>query len=1210
MSENIQLVSDMLSDFVPDKVKSLVDKKEWMEKCTFTMVRSREQFTELVDHLIAKGLCALDLETNSLNTRMHRGKSCVRLVGVCLADSPDNGWYVPVGHEDKEFNLPYDFVVRELARLVKNCRCIFHHFKFDGQVLFNHGIYITDENMIEDTYLMAGVVDASSKERGLKTLSDRILNRPMININNLLPKSGKKKIVKFDLVPPQIALYYGAGDAINTFALYLYFCGQLDKQDPDRKHGPWMVYERIEKRCLFPVMLMERTMCRIDREHFVRLREKLSHKRESILKSIHELAGRQFDVNSPKQLGILLFEEMNVKYPEKEKTKSGQYSTDEGTLQKISDVPIVGLILEYRSIEKLIGTYVDNFLNNVDEDGFVKFQLNQLQADTGRFSASGGDGLEHDGYCGVNCQNMPNADPDDPDSPDIRKGIVARPGYKIVSIDYSGEELRIAANLSREPKWLDEFLNGYADLHTMTAKIIYAKQEVSKKERGKGKCVAKGTLIATNRGWLPIEKVVVGDTVVSSTGALKLVSSVHDMGVKPGKKITTKDGHCILCGYNHKFLTESGEWVRAEDVAPGVMLRTISCEEMEPLEDQRIHFNFWDKGKDNCVSDSLPYIEANPLWGKLLGYLLGDGHIHPYFAGMCCSDQDRDVKDDILATAHALGLPCKAKLVLRPGAKNPLWNINIGSTIFSRFCKEIGFRGRRGKVFRIPWWIFESKKDVQAAFLRGLFETDGTVSEKASVSVCTKDFELAQDVVLLLASFGIRAHTVNKLSKKYNRMYYNVTIGRVGSEIFKEKIGFIGARKKHNLESFLSRERKAIDQGAWLSEVCSVEDADSLELMDLTVEEDHTYVAQGLVTHNTLNFLTLYGGGAGGFAAQAKIPYEQAKKMIINFFRGYSQLKRWIDAEIKRSRKRGYSQTAFGRRRPLAEFYNATDEKIRAKGDRCAINSCIQGSGADVLKIVLYRVWKWLEDNGYHDDVHLLMPVHDEIVFEVKEDKLDFFVPELCEILKIKDLVEMLGWPVPFDVDAEYGDSFHVDHDYWKERKKAQNAAEGASQQAATKTTLKPPEPSTATHSGGASTEEATVLQTPANTSAPTTSAGECIQFSQTVREAVIAVADQARKHLEATESETVDEVLNDVRVKDRIDHRGVLVYPIEQMDHITLHQFDAALRILVNYGGALFIGPCCKVALVDKSTGEVWFESTGKVSVDAFLALCLWLKI
>jgi len=868
MGEELQVVSDLLTEFVDDKVKGLIEKKEWMEECSFNLVRTREEFTDLVDKLIGLGLCALDLETTGLNTRVGRdGKPATKIVGVCLAESKYVGYYVPVSHEDREYNLPYDFVVRELGRLVKNCRCIYHFFKFDGQVLHNHGIDVADESMYEDTHLMAGVDDASSRDRGLKKLSESKLGREMIGIAKLGVTSGKKKLIRFDLVPPQIAVYYGCSDAMNTFGLYEHFTLSLDEQDPDRKGGPWAVYEKIEKRCQFAVMEMERNLCRLDIEYLQKKREELVGRMRTCTSAIYEAAGREVDINSPKQLGVMLFEEMGIKYPEREKTASGQYKTDEGTLMKIADTPVVKMILEYRGLEKIVGTYVDNFLNNVDEDGFVKFQLNQLRADTGRFSASGGKGLHEDGYSGVNCQNIPKPDEDDPNALDLRGAIVAREGYKILTIDYSGEELRIAANFSREPKWLDVFQRGSGDLHLMTAKVIYndpsMTAEKNKKERSKGK---------------------------------------------------------------------------------------------------------------------------------------------------------------------------------------------------------------------------------------------------------------------------------------------------------------------------------------------------------------------------TLNFLTLFGGGASRFAAQAKIPFETARKMIINFFRGYPALKKWIDAEIKRSRKRGYSKTAFGRRRPLKEFYAATDKKVQAKGDRCAVNSAVQGSGADIIKIALYRCWKWIRDNGYGDDVRMLMPIHDEIVFEVREDKMDFFVPELCEIMKMRDLVEALGWVVPLEVDAEYGDSFHVDRDYWKERGGA--PAEPAPAPAASPAPRQDEQGSEACKGGaegGVPAEpdiqmpepvpETEPRRAPRETSAAdrepteTMSDGQFHHFTVTVREAVLAASEKARDRLEAASSTEPDEALRDIKIKDRMDHRGVFLYPIEDMDIITVHQLEAALKMLAISEG-MFIGPRCRVSLVNRKSGEVWYESSRKVSLDAFLALCLWLKI
>ncbi|MBD3261054.1 MAG: hypothetical protein GF334_05130 [Candidatus Altiarchaeales archaeon] len=858
MADKLQMASEMMDDFIKPTVKELVQKKSWMNDVSFTLVTKRQDLEALVDRLIEAGICALDLETTSLNTRIGPdGKSIAKLVGICLAPNPDEGFYVPVGHRDKEYNIPEQFAVRELKRLTTNCKCIYHNFKYDGQVLYNYGINQTDLTLIEDTFLMAGIQDASRRERGLKQLSDSLLGREMIEIDELTSGGSKsrKKVIAFDLVPPPVAVYYGGGDAMNTFGLYRYFTEKLDEQDPQHNAGPWRVYEQIEKPCLLPTMEMERNMTLIDLEFLTEERAKVMKRMAEIIEEVYELAGRKFDIASPKQLGTVLFEELKIKYPEREKTASGQYQTSEGTLSKIKDeAPIVRLILDYRSYQKTLGTYIENWMKNCDEKGQAKFQLNQLRADTGRYSASGGKGLNVDGYCGVNCQNIPTYDSKDPTSIDLRRAVVARPGYKIVTIDYSGEELRIAANFSHEPKWLDEFTQGSGDLHLITARIIHSNPRLTaedKKERSLGK---------------------------------------------------------------------------------------------------------------------------------------------------------------------------------------------------------------------------------------------------------------------------------------------------------------------------------------------------------------------------TLNFLTMYGGGAGGFAAQAKIPYETAKKMIINFFREYKGLNSWITKEIKRCKHRGYSRTAFGRRRPLGEFYKSTDKAIQAKGDRCAINSEIQGTGADIIKIALYRVWKWIHDNGFEDDVHILMPVHDEIVFEIKEDKLDFYIPELCEIMVLKDIVEKLKWPVPLTVDAEYGDSFHVTNDYYKER---EEDAPNASLQS---TDSKPAEDKQ---------ESLPISDTDSNTDSvhtePMPPAPEGLQnegtseesryyhFDVTVRDAMYpedVSREHAEKALKVTEQQNeIDPALKDVRIRDRIDHRGVFIYPLERMDPVTVQQLTIVLKILTAHGTDQFIGPSCKVCFTN-TQGEVWYETPQKVSIDALVALCLWLKI
>jgi DNA polymerase I-like protein with 3'-5' exonuclease and polymerase domains/intein/homing endonuclease len=1216
MSEKV--ATGMLDAFAEGNVQELINLHPWMKEIKYELLTEPAKIDAYIDLLISKGLCALDLEATGLNLRVKKdGSLHTTIVGVCLAWNSKEGVYIPVGHDDKEFNVPIKFIVQSLKRLTANCKCIFHNFKYDGTLLRNYGIIIENEEMYEDTMLMAAVEDASRRKKGLKELSEHLLKRPMIEIDEMGITGNGKATIAFNMVPPQVAVYYAASDAINTFALYEYFKIKINEQDPTGKTGPWGIY-KIEKKCMFVTMEMERNLIKIDIPYLKGLKDEIDKKIQKITQSVYELSGHEFDINSPKQLGVVLFNELKIRYPVKERGVTGQHLTNEKVLSLLEkEAPIVKKILSLRSMEKLRGTYIDNFIKNVDEDGCVRFQLNQVQADTGRYSASGGDGLDVDGFCGVQCQNLPTYDKKDPDSVNIRKGIIARKGYKIVAVDYSGEELRIAANFSKEPKWIYEFTKGSADLHTMTGRIIYGKQELSKEERGRGKCVARGTLIASEKGWIPIENLKQGDKVVTHTGSLKRIEKVWDMGIKPGKRIVTKTGHLIDCGLNHSFLTIDNKWVRAGDLSVGMKIKTISCENINPKDIKKIHFNIWDKGNNNFISEDLPYVEMTPKWARLLGYLLGDGHIHPYFAGMVCSPEYEDIKDDVLNIASSLGLPNGAKLTHKKGAKNPLWNIRFGSTIFSRFCEHLGFKGRRGKIFRIPRIIFESPKEVSKEFLRGLFETDGTVGRGTPVSLCTKDIDLARDVILLLASFGIKAYLYVRKSKKYNRDYYQVELGRLASDLFEERIGFISCKKINKLKEFTHRPHSPFSpkEQMWEAEIKIVEDISSVNLMDLTIEDDHTYIAQGLVTHNTLNFLTLYGGGPQGFSAKAGVSVDAAKKMMYNFFKGYNVLDRWIREEHKRSRKRGYSLTAFGRRRPLKEYYDSPDFKRQMEGDRRALNSRIQGSGADILKIALWRVWNWKRQQGFtDDDIRILMPIHDEIVYEIKEEKLGFFVEHLRELMVLKDMTDKLKWEVPLEVDVEYGDSMSVDHDYFKEKKeleasdKLPEKKEQKKEEEPKKQNNPAPEITPAVVTTAATIKlndikndmSSEALEVRTITTSNPTQQDLHIQF--------VTVVDKVRDDKSSVLDSTDDVALKDASLTGRLDAKGFYIYQISDTDYIRFLQLKAFFDVLETIDG-MCVGPKCRVKIID-SNGEVLHKNHKRVAVDAFLALCSYFHI
>lgn len=846
MGDTAEIGTYALDAFEDEAVQDILKQNEWMEKCTFRLLTKRQEVTDYIDAAIEKGLCAVDLETTSLNTRKElKNVPTAKIVGVCLATNSSEGIYIPAKHDDTEYNLPYDFMIRELKRLVMNCVCIYHNFKYDGAVLHNHGIYNTDETMYEDTLIMASIEDASRKNKGLKHLSEVLLKRPQVEIDGLGITGNNKNTVAFNMVHPRKAVYYGGSDAVNTFALYEYFKKKIDEQDPQRKAGPWAIY-KVEKRCLYVTLEMESNLILIDIPYLKGIQEKLLSRSQEILENIYEAVGRKFDVNSPKQLGTILFDELKIPYPSKEKTASGQYQTSQEVLERIdTSHPVAKMLLIFRQMQKVVGTYVNNIILNADENNCSKFQMNQNRADTGRFTASGGKGLYEDGYSGVNCQNIPSFKKKDPNSVDIRRALIANPGKKIVTIDYSGEELRIATNLSREPNWLEEFINGEGDLHSITARAIYQKDDVTKDERGVGK---------------------------------------------------------------------------------------------------------------------------------------------------------------------------------------------------------------------------------------------------------------------------------------------------------------------------------------------------------------------------TLNFLTVYGGGAGGFAQLAKIPYETAKRMQANFFKENKGLKKWIEDEAVRAKKRGFSKTALGRRRPLHEFYSSPDKGIQAKGDRCAINSAVQGCGADVIKIALYRVWKWIhEDAEREKHIRILMPIHDEIVYEITETKLEDYIPELSRIMKLEDIVTKLGWDVKFEVDAEYGDSLSVTHDFkdfyengeYERIQGIKQKGEGSDQDDGPK-----PEVSDKAKEVPSSPGDHDVVGD-VTTVALSTDTSE--EVSSTVTSVRTPVSDLDI----ADDGDTTDkDAINNPSLKDRVDSRGYFNYTLANgLNQMTVFKIGVLFKMLKIYDEKVFMGPSCRIKLIDKS-GEVLKKTQKRYSVDAFVALCLWNEI
>jgi DNA polymerase-1 len=415
---------------------------------TRTIVRSDEQLRQLVEQVRAGGAYAIDTETTSTDPMR------AQLVGVAIAVSPQEGYYIPVGHRD-ETQLAAESVREALSPVLiaPSIRGYAHHGKYDLLVLERHGYDV--QNLTFDTMIAAFLLGESSV--GLKDLAFTRLGIQMTEISALIG-TGRNQLT-MDCVPSDQAGDYACGDVEATFALAEELAPEIRDKDMEA------LFEQIEIP-LVPVLVdMERTGIAIDKDYLVEFSGEITRRIGELESAIHQHAGRSFNINSTRQLAALLFEEMKLQSGRR--TKTG-YSVDSDVLEAISSAhEIVPLILEYRSLGKLKSTYVDALPAAVnDETGRVHTSYNQTVAETGRLSSTN-----------PNLQNIPIRTEL---GRRVRRAFVAdtRPKHRLfddailLSADYSQIELRLMAHMSGEPFLVNAFRNG-EDIHAATAAVVH-----------------------------------------------------------------------------------------------------------------------------------------------------------------------------------------------------------------------------------------------------------------------------------------------------------------------------------------------------------------------------------------------------------------------------------------------------------------------------------------------------------------------------------------------------------------------------------------------------------------------------------------------------------------------------------------------------------------------------------------------------------------
>lgn len=426
----------------------------------YACVRTMEALQVWIDRIVERGHVAIDTETTSLDEMR------AELVGISLCVEAGEACYIPLGHKAASQDDLFGSDARaegqmDMAACLTALKPVLEdesilkigqNMKYDAKVLALLDINVAP---IDDTMLLSYAMHAGLHNHGMDTLSERYLGHTPIPIKPLLG-SGKSAIT-FDRVPIDDAVRYAAEDADITLRLWEVLKPQLHVK------GVSTVYETLE-RPLVPVLAqMEMAGVKVDRDTLSRMSNAFSQKMAGLEDEIYALSGRKFAINSPKQLGELMFDEMNLTMPDGKKPatgKSGAYSTGADILEDLATIhDMPRLILDWRQLDKLKSTYTDALQKHINpETGRVHTSYSIAGANTGRLASTD-----------PNLQNIPVRSEE---GRRIREAFIAEEGKVLVSLDYSQIELRILAHVAGIAELKQAFREG-VDIHALTASEMF-----------------------------------------------------------------------------------------------------------------------------------------------------------------------------------------------------------------------------------------------------------------------------------------------------------------------------------------------------------------------------------------------------------------------------------------------------------------------------------------------------------------------------------------------------------------------------------------------------------------------------------------------------------------------------------------------------------------------------------------------------------------
>lgn len=431
----------------------------------YVLIDDNEKLNKLVDQLTLCESYCFDTETTSVD--VHKAE----LVGLAFSIKESEAYYVPISENFEEAQAqlnPFKTIFSDASKEV-----IAQNLKYDYSILTKYGIQLNGKFF--DTMIAHYLIDPDTKHN-MDILAENYLNYKPVSIESLIGKKGKNQGSMRDVEPSQVS-EYACEDADITLRLKNIFEPKLEEI------GVRKLFDEVEMPLIKVLSAMELEGIKLDKGSLTEFSKELEIDINALSKKIIELAGTDFNIDSPKQLGDILFEVLKIDDKAK-KTRTGQYSTSEDTLSKIKDKhDIVPKVLEYRSLKKLKSTYVDSLPELINENtGRIHTNYMQTVAATGRLSSNS-----------PNLQNIPIRTEK---GREIRKAFIARSDeYKLLAADYSQIELRIIAALSQDQGMIEAFKQGL-DIHSATASKVFEVplEQVDREMRSKAKMVNFGII--------------------------------------------------------------------------------------------------------------------------------------------------------------------------------------------------------------------------------------------------------------------------------------------------------------------------------------------------------------------------------------------------------------------------------------------------------------------------------------------------------------------------------------------------------------------------------------------------------------------------------------------------------------------------------------------------------------------------------------------